>query len=88
MGQPKRASCSRRDISVRTSALSRPAGSGCRSNSVLYEQGIEKSTLADIAVAAEVPLGNVYYYFKTKDALVSAVIESYQRTGSSRHITT
>jgi AcrR family transcriptional regulator len=33
--------------------------------------------LADIAAAAEVPLGNVYYYFKTKDALVSAVIENY-----------
>jgi AcrR family transcriptional regulator len=39
---------------------------------------VEKSTLADIAAAADVPLGNVYYYFKSKDALVSAVIESYQ----------
>jgi AcrR family transcriptional regulator len=46
---------------------------------VLYEQGVEKSTLADIATAAQVPLGNVYYYFKTKDALVAAVIEDYQR---------
>ncbi|HEY2261407.1 MAG TPA: TetR/AcrR family transcriptional regulator [Streptosporangiaceae bacterium] len=45
---------------------------------VLYEQGAEKATLADIATAAEVPLGNVYYYFKTKDALVAAVIEDYQ----------
>jgi TetR/AcrR family transcriptional repressor of nem operon len=47
---------------------------------VLYEHGIEQATLADIAEAAEVPLGNVYYYFKTKDALVSAVIEAYQNT--------
>jgi AcrR family transcriptional regulator len=47
---------------------------------VLYEQGVEKATLADIAAAADVPLGNVYYYFKTKDALVSAVIESYRRS--------
>ena len=47
---------------------------------VLYEQGVEKTTLADIAAAADVPLGNVYYYFKTKDALVAAVIESYQRS--------
>jgi TetR/AcrR family transcriptional regulator, transcriptional repressor for nem operon len=47
---------------------------------VLYEQGVEKSTLADIAAAAGVPLGNVYYYFKTKDALVSAVIESYRES--------
>jgi TetR/AcrR family transcriptional regulator, transcriptional repressor for nem operon len=45
---------------------------------VLYEQGVEKATLADIAAAAEVPLGNVYYYFKTKDALVAAVIDSYR----------
>jgi TetR/AcrR family transcriptional repressor of nem operon len=47
---------------------------------VLYEQGVEKSALADIAAAADVPLGNVYYYFKTKDALVSAVIEDYRQT--------
>jgi len=47
---------------------------------VLYEQGVEKSALADIAAAADVPLGNVYYYFKTKDALVSAVIDDYRQT--------
>jgi TetR/AcrR family transcriptional repressor of nem operon len=46
----------------------------------MYENGVEKSALADIAAAADVPLGNVYYYFKTKDALVSAVIEDYQQT--------
>ena len=44
---------------------------------MLYEHGVEKTTLADIAAAADVPLGNVYYYFKTKDALVAAVIETY-----------
>jgi len=47
---------------------------------VLYEHGVEKTTLADIAAAAGVPLGNVYYYFKTKDALVTAVIETYGQT--------
>jgi AcrR family transcriptional regulator len=47
---------------------------------VLYQHGVEKSALADIAAAADVPLGNVYYYFKTKDALVSAVIDDYQQT--------
>jgi TetR/AcrR family transcriptional repressor of nem operon len=31
---------------------------------MLHEQGVEKTTLADTAAAA-VPLGNVYYYFKT-----------------------
>jgi len=47
---------------------------------MVYEQGIEKASLADIAVAADVPPGNVYYYFKTKDALVAAVIASYRRS--------
>src|ERR1700691_561617 len=44
---------------------------------MLHERGAEKTTLADIAAAAEVPLGNVYYYFKTKDAIIAAVIETY-----------
>jgi TetR/AcrR family transcriptional repressor of nem operon len=43
---------------------------------VLHEQGVERTTLADIARAADVPVGNVYYYFKTKDELIEAVIES------------
>ena len=44
---------------------------------LLYRQGVEKTTLADIADAADVPLGNVYYYFKTKDAIVDAVVEAH-----------
>jgi TetR/AcrR family transcriptional regulator, transcriptional repressor for nem operon len=44
---------------------------------MLHEQGVERTTLADIAAAADVPVGNVYYYFKTKDALVAAVIDTY-----------
>jgi TetR/AcrR family transcriptional repressor of nem operon len=43
---------------------------------LLHSQGVERTTLAEIAEAAEVPPGNVYYYFKTKDDLVRAVIES------------
>ena len=43
----------------------------------IHAHGVEKTTLADIAAAAGIPLGNVYYYFKTKDALVQAVIETY-----------
>jgi TetR/AcrR family transcriptional repressor of nem operon len=30
-----------------------------------------------VAAAADVPVGNVYYYFKTKDDLLSAVISAY-----------
>jgi TetR/AcrR family transcriptional regulator, transcriptional repressor for nem operon len=46
-------------------------------NQLLYQQGVEKTTLADIAHAADVPAGNVYYYFKTKDDLIAAVIEAH-----------
>lgn len=44
---------------------------------VFHQQGVEKTTIADIAHAAEVPVGNVYYYFKTKDQLVEAAIDSH-----------
>src|SRR3974390_2739509 len=44
---------------------------------LLYRQGVEKTTLAGIAQAADVPVGNVYYYFKTKDEIIGAVIDSH-----------
>jgi AcrR family transcriptional regulator len=43
---------------------------------LIYRQGVERPTLAQIAEAAGVPPGNVYYYFKTKDDLIEAVVES------------
>ncbi|MEU2031933.1 TetR/AcrR family transcriptional regulator [Nocardia amamiensis] len=46
---------------------------------VFHEQGVEKTTIADIARSAEVPVGNVYYYFKTKDQLVEAAITAQRR---------
>ncbi|MDX2597949.1 MULTISPECIES: TetR/AcrR family transcriptional regulator [Streptomyces] len=45
---------------------------------VFHEQGVEKTTLADIARVAEVPVGNVYYYFKTKDQLVEAAVRAHR----------
>src|SRR5215813_9056087 len=44
---------------------------------LLHQRGIERTTLADIAQAADVPAGNVYYYFKTKDEVIAAVIEAH-----------
>jgi TetR/AcrR family transcriptional regulator, transcriptional repressor for nem operon len=44
---------------------------------LLHQQGIERTTLADIAGAADVPPGNVYYYFKTKDDVIAAGIEAH-----------
>jgi AcrR family transcriptional regulator len=43
---------------------------------LFYRQGIAGTTLAHIAEAAEVPVGNMYYYFKTKDDIVAAVVEA------------
>jgi AcrR family transcriptional regulator len=43
---------------------------------LLHRCGTEGPTLAQIAEAADVPPGNVYYYFKTRDELVRAVIEA------------
>ena len=47
---------------------------------LLYRQGVEMTTLADIALSAEVPLGNVYYYFKTKDEIIDAVVQAHLHT--------
>ncbi|MFC4530892.1 TetR/AcrR family transcriptional regulator [Sphaerisporangium dianthi] len=47
---------------------------------VLHERGVEKTTLADIARAADIPVGNVYYYFKTKDDLVEAAIGAHEHS--------
>src|SRR5260370_13758473 len=40
-----------------------------------YGRGFRETSLADIAEAARVPVGNVYYYFKTKEELAEAVVE-------------
>ncbi|HLW03019.1 MAG TPA: TetR family transcriptional regulator [Ktedonobacterales bacterium] len=42
------------------------------------QHGVARTTLADIAQAAEVPLGNVYYHFRTKESLVEAVIQAHR----------
>ena len=34
---------------------------------LIHQQGFNLTTLADIAQEADVPLGNVYYYFKTNN---------------------
>ena len=44
-------------------------------NKLIHQQGFNQTTLADIARESEVPLGNVYYYFKTKEEIGSALIE-------------
>jgi len=51
---------------------------------LIHHQGFNLTTLADIAQEADVPLGNVYYYFKTKEAIGAAVIEVLAKEGLER----
>jgi AcrR family transcriptional regulator len=44
---------------------------------MVYRQGVAPTTLAHIAEAADVPLGNVYYYFKTKEDIVCAIVQAH-----------
>src|ERR1700674_540728 len=51
---------------------------------VTYRHGFGNTALADIAKEARIPLGNIYYYFKTKDEIGDAIIE--QRVSRFRRL--
>jgi len=61
--------------------VTNPAGKRERlvaaASELVYRQGVERTTLADIAEAADMRVGNVYYYFKTKDEIVAAVVRTH-----------
>ncbi|MHA7775695.1 TetR/AcrR family transcriptional regulator [Roseibium sp. M-1] len=42
----------------------------------IYEKGYTRTTLADVAEAAGIPVGSVYYYFKTREDVARGVIAS------------
>jgi TetR/AcrR family transcriptional regulator, transcriptional repressor for nem operon len=42
-----------------------------------HKDGYANTSLADVAKTANVPLGNVFYYFKTKKELATAVIDAW-----------
>lgn len=44
---------------------------------LVYRQGVERTTLAHIAEASHMRVGNVYYYFKSKDDIVAAVVQAH-----------
>ncbi|MBL7496797.1 TetR/AcrR family transcriptional regulator [Frankia sp. CNm7] len=46
---------------------------------IAHSHGVQGTTLALVAKAADVPLGNVYYYFKTRDDLLRAVVDEHAR---------
>jgi len=41
---------------------------------LVYQKGFKHTSLADISRESSVPLGNVYYHFKTKDELGMALV--------------
>jgi AcrR family transcriptional regulator len=47
---------------------------------LVYQQGFHQTTLADIAQQAQVPLGTVYSFFKTKEAIGESLVEHYLHT--------
>lgn len=53
---------------------------------LVHKYGFKQTVLADIAKAAKVPLGNVYYYFKTKEEIGQALID--HRAGFYRSLIT
>ena len=50
---------------------------------LFHEQGVHRTTLAEVAERAQVPLGNVYYYFKSRDELIAAVLDCYQEEAAA-----
>jgi TetR/AcrR family transcriptional regulator, transcriptional repressor for nem operon len=64
------------DLSMRPPAEGKRDRLVAAAGRMLYEQGVEATTLADIAQAAGIPVGNIYYYFKAKNDIISAVIDA------------
>ena len=52
-------------------------------DALIHRQGFYRTTLAHIAEEARVPLGNVYYYFKTKEDICKAVVTERKQTLSN-----
>ena len=44
---------------------------------LFHLKGFQATSIAEIARDADVPVGNVFYYFRTKDDLIRAVIEHW-----------
>lgn len=45
-------------------------------NRLFYQQGYNHTSFSEIAEAAAVPRGNFYYYFKSKDDILHAVVDA------------
>jgi len=45
-------------------------------NRLFYHRGYNQTSFTDIAEAAGIPRGNFYYYFKSKDDILGAVVDA------------
>ncbi|MDH5692999.1 MAG: TetR/AcrR family transcriptional regulator [Gammaproteobacteria bacterium] len=45
---------------------------------LIHKHGYKQTSLADIAKSSNVPLGNVYYYFRTKQDIALAVVSLHR----------
>ncbi len=43
-------------------------------NQLFYRKGYNRTSFSDVVAEADVPRGNIYYYFRTKDEILKAVI--------------
>lgn len=65
------------DSSVERPAVSKRERFAVSAAELFYRHGVHGTTLADVAAAAGIPVGNVYYYFRTKDQLIEAAIDAH-----------
>lgn len=52
---------------------------------LFFVHGFAGTSLADVATHSGIPVGNVYYYFKSKESLAEAVLEAYSREVDEWH---
>jgi AcrR family transcriptional regulator len=69
-------------MASRTQSLQRKSDLAAVAGRLIHQRGYARTSLADIAVAADMPLGSVHFYFPTKEALAAAVME--QRVAAIR----
>lgn len=52
---------------------------------LFHHNGLNSTSLADIAKHADIPIGNVYYYFKTKEELALAAVSKRKEQFSAAY---
>ena len=75
---PSQASSTRAAVIAATSNLSTKERLLEAAKELFHQQGIASATIANIAQAAGVPIGNVYYHYRSKDSLLEAVLEAHK----------